>query len=70
MAAKPFDQDPSILSDLADLARKLIDEFIQVSDDRQRSTELLSALEHVVSEFKRLRPPLPLKQGRALRLFR
>lgn len=36
--------------------------------EADRATELLHEMEHVIAEFKRLRPPPPLRRGRLLRL--
>jgi len=65
MAAKPVESDPTVLSDLAVHAQKLISEFVALPHDaRRRATQLLYELEHVVAEFRRLRPPLPFKRSR------
>ena len=68
MAAKPVDPDLAFLSDLADHAHRLINEFISLSaSERERSVDLLFEIQHVLSEFKRLRPPPTF---RTLRLVR
>ena len=65
MAAKPTDTDLALLSDLADYAHRLLGEFtVLPCSEADRATELLSEMEHVIAEFKRLRPPPPLKRGR------
>ena len=61
MAAKPQEPDLLFLADLADHAHKLINEFISLPiTDRQQSTALLIEIQFVISEFRRLRPPLSL----------
>lgn len=69
MAAKPVDPDRLVLSTLADHAHKLLREFIALPNrELERATELTAEFEHVVAEFKRLRPPPPFKGSRHLRL--
>jgi hypothetical protein len=69
MAAKPADTDFTVLSNLADHAHKLLREFVdQPHVTQERSAELLVELEHVITEFKRLRPPPTFKPERRLRL--
>ena len=58
MAAKAQEPDVDLLSSLADHAHKLLLEFVGLSfTQNERSAELLDELEHVIAEFKRLRPP-------------
>ena len=59
MAAKPADFDVSVLVSLADHASKLLLEFTELDDpaDSQKMPELLAELEHLIAEFRRLRPP-------------
>jgi hypothetical protein len=69
LAAKPTVTDRTLLSDLADRAHRLLGEFIVVPyTEADRATELLNEMERVIAEFKRLRPPPPLKRGRLVRL--
>lgn len=70
MAAKPvIDPDFALLSNLADHAQRLIKEFVELPrEDRQGASELLSELEHVVEEFKRLRPTPIFKRESHLRI--
>jgi hypothetical protein len=69
MAAKPADPDLTILSNLADHAHKLLHEFVdQPLVTQERGAELLAELEHVILEFKRLRPPPTFKPERRLHL--
>ena len=65
MAAKPVDFDYSVLVRLADHASKLLREFTELDDpaDRQKMPELLAELEHLIGEFRRLRPPPTLRNG-------
>jgi hypothetical protein len=69
MAAKPKEPDLNFLADLADHAHKLIREFIDLPlSEREHTTELLFEIEHIIAEFKRLRPPPTFGQNRRLRL--
>jgi hypothetical protein len=69
VAAKPVETDSSILVSLAEHAQKVLQEFVGLrSADKHRASELVAELEHVVAEFRRLRPPPPLRGG--LRLMR
>jgi hypothetical protein len=69
MAAKPVGPDFSILPDLADHAHKLVNEFVALPPDEQlRAAELVAQFEHVIAEFKRLRPAPVFKGVRRLRL--
>jgi hypothetical protein len=72
MAAKPVDLDHSALVRLADHASKLLGEFVALDPaDRHEMTELLAELEHVIAEFRRLRPPPAFRKGApTLRLVR
>jgi hypothetical protein len=67
MAAKPIDTDLTILADLAEHAHKLLHEFVDRPPTQDRAAELLAELEHVIVEFKRLRPPPTFKPERHLR---
>src|SRR5215469_3064186 len=72
MAAKPIDPSFNVefLADLADHAHKLIDEFLALpASERERATELINEVQHVLAEFRRLRPP-PTFAKRHLRLVR
>jgi hypothetical protein len=69
MAAKPVDPDRSILHHLADHAHKLLQEYVSLpSDELERAAELTTEFEHVIAEFKRLRPAPLFKRRRDLRL--
>ena len=69
MAAKPVDPDFSILQNLADHAHKLLQEFVALPhSELERAAELTAEFEHVIAEFKRLRPAPLFKNGRNLRL--
>jgi hypothetical protein len=69
MAAKPIDPDFSFLQNLADHAHKLLQEFVALPhSERGRAAELTTEFEHVIAEFKRLRPAPLFKKGRHLRL--
>jgi hypothetical protein len=69
VAADPTETDVALLSDLAGHAHRLLGEFIALPcSEADKATELLNEMEHVIAEFKRLRPPPPLKRGRLLRL--
>jgi hypothetical protein len=58
VAAKPVDSDHLSIVRLANHASKLARQFIELeSIDRYRMVELLAELEHVIAEFRRLRPP-------------
>ena len=68
MAAKPLDPDLFVLSKLADHAHKLLHEFVALPIyEQERAAELTAEFEHVVAEFKRLRPPPSFKGSRHLR---
>lgn len=68
MAAKGQEPDVNLLSDLADHAHKLMREFVELPNSQNdRATELLAELEHVIAEFKRLRPPPTFKGNHKLR---
>lgn len=70
MAVRAHEPDVSLLSDLADHAHKLLQEFVELPNSQtDRGAELLSELEHVIAEFKRLRPPPTFKGTRPLRLI-
>jgi hypothetical protein len=63
VAAKPVDGDSSALLKLANHASKLLREFTDLEPgQRYRMAELLAELEHVIAEFRRLRPPPDLPQ--------
>ena len=65
MAAKPVDLNYSTLVRLADHASKLLGEFVALDPaDRHEMTELLAELEHVIAEFRRLRPPRRFERER------
>ena len=67
MAAKPSDPDILLLSNLADHAHKLMQEFVALpSSEQERAAELTAELEHVITEFKRLRPAPLFKKPRRL----
>jgi hypothetical protein len=67
MAAKPVGPDFSILQNLADHAHKLVNEFVAVPlNEQQRAGELVIELEHVIAEFRRLRPAPVFKGARQL----
>lgn len=69
MAAKPLDPDRLFLSKLADHAHKLLRQFVALSDrELERAAELTAEFEHVIAEFKRLRPPPTFKRSRHLKL--
>jgi hypothetical protein len=69
VAAKPTETDFALLSELADHAHKLLGEFVILPcTEADRASELLNEMEQVIAEFKRLRPPPPLKRRRILRL--
>ena len=71
MAAKPVDTDNSILVSLADHAQKILQEFVDLGrDDKSRGVELLAELDHVVAEFRRLRPPPTFRTPKHLSLVR
>jgi hypothetical protein len=64
VAAKPVDGDSSALLKLANHASKLLREFTDLEPgQRYRMAELLAELEHVIAEFRRLRPPRPSAKG-------
>ena len=68
MAAKPIEADVSVLISLAEHAQKVLQEYVEVGgNDRSRGVELLSELEYVVSEFRRLRPPPTFRLQNQLR---
>jgi hypothetical protein len=70
MAAEAQEPDVRLLSSLADYAHKLMLEFAGLSyTQNDRAAELLAELEHVIAEFKRLRPPPTFKGARTLRLI-
>jgi hypothetical protein len=57
MAAKSKDTDLALLQNLVDHARKVLTEFLELPvPNRVRATELIGELEHVTTEFRRLRP--------------
>jgi hypothetical protein len=69
MAAKPVEPDLSILQNLADHAHKLLHEFVALPhSELDRAAELTAEFEHVIAEFKRLRPAPPFKKRQHLRL--
>ena len=71
MAQKVEEPDREFLADLADHADELITEFIGLPEsERERSSVLLYEIQHVISEFRRLRPPPTFKAVRTLRLVR
>ncbi|HYK64135.1 MAG TPA: hypothetical protein VEY94_04255 [Patescibacteria group bacterium] len=73
MATKPVDPafNAEFLADLADHAHKLVDEFLALpAGERERATELISEVQHILSEFRRLRPPPTFAKRRLLRLVK
>jgi hypothetical protein len=69
VAVKALDRDLDVLARLAKHANQLVNRFIEVAGaDRQRASEVLVELEHVIEEFKRLRPPPLFKKERPLKL--
>jgi hypothetical protein len=67
MAAKPVDPDLTVLQSLADHAHKLLHEFVSLPDhELDRAAELTAEFEHVIAEFKRLRPAPLFKKPRRL----
>jgi hypothetical protein len=69
VAAKAREADVDLLSGLANHAHKLMLELVGLScEQNDRASELLAELEHVIAEFKRLRPPPTFKGARGLRL--
>jgi hypothetical protein len=69
VAAKAEEPDFSRLSGLAEHAHKLLQEFVGLPySQTDRAAELLAELEHVIAEFKRLRPPPTFKAVHGLRL--
>jgi len=67
VATKPIDPSFNIefLADLADHAHKLINQFLELpASQRERATELLDEVQHVISEFRRLRPPPTFAKSR------
>jgi hypothetical protein len=69
VAIKAETPDVSRLSGLADHAHKLLHEFVGLPyTQNDRASELLAELEHVIAEFKRLRPPPTFKAARGLRV--
>jgi hypothetical protein len=71
VAAKPVDYDESALVRLSNHAVKVVREFIHTHPaDRHRLAELHAELDHVVAEFRRLRPPPTFRKEPALRLVR
>ena len=60
MVAKPDDPgfNVTFLADLADHADKLLNEFLALpASERGRATDLIAEVQHVIAEFRRLRPP-------------
>jgi hypothetical protein len=71
VAAKPVDRDNSALVKLANHASKLLQQFIDLEpSERFKTVELLAELEHVITEFRRLRPPPTFRKDANLRLVR
>jgi hypothetical protein len=69
VAAKSVDRDLDLLAGLADHANRLVGRFIEISGkDRQRAEEMLIELEHVINEFRRLRPAPLFRKDRPLHL--
>jgi len=73
MAAKPVDPGFNVefLADLADHAHKLINEFLALSaNEGERATELIAEIQHIIAEFRRLRPPATFVKKARVRVLR
>src|SRR5215472_16553347 len=73
MAAKPVDPGFNVefLADLAYHAHKLINEFLALSaNEGERATELIAEIQHIIAEFRRLRPPATFVKKARVRVLR